>query len=240
MKLNLAYPATGCQKVVEIDDERKLRALYDKRMSHEVDGEQLGEEFKGYIFKITGGNDKQGFAMKQGILTAQRVRMLFSKGHSCYRERRPGERKRKSIRGCIVSADMSVINLVVVKKGEAEIPGLTDAVKPRRLGPKRVSHIRKLFNLNKTDDVRQYVIRRTIAKDGKKSYTKAPKIQRLITPQRLQHRRQERAEKRKRWEKSQAEAKEYNDKVSQLMKEAAAKKAAAHKKRSMSHRDSAK
>jgi len=27
-------------------------------MGHEVDGEALGEEYKGYIFKITGGNDK--------------------------------------------------------------------------------------------------------------------------------------------------------------------------------------
>jgi len=26
--------------------------------------EQLGEEFRGYTFKIMGGNDKQGFAMK--------------------------------------------------------------------------------------------------------------------------------------------------------------------------------
>jgi len=27
-------------------------------MGQEVDGQVLGEEFKGYIFKITGGNDK--------------------------------------------------------------------------------------------------------------------------------------------------------------------------------------
>ena len=43
------------------------RHFYDKRMGTEVDGEVLGEEFKGYLFKITGGNDKQGFAMKQGV-----------------------------------------------------------------------------------------------------------------------------------------------------------------------------
>jgi ribosomal protein S6E (S10) len=41
--------------------------------------------------------------MKQGVLTPQRVRLLLSKGQSCYRERRDGERKRKSVRGCIVS-----------------------------------------------------------------------------------------------------------------------------------------
>lgn len=26
----------------------------------QVSGDSLGEEFKGYLFKITGGNDKQG------------------------------------------------------------------------------------------------------------------------------------------------------------------------------------
>jgi ribosomal protein S6E (S10) len=79
-QLNISYPATAQQKVVEIEDERKLRALYDHRISHEVEGDALGDEFKGYVFRISGGNDKQGFPMKQGVLTASRVRLLFSKG----------------------------------------------------------------------------------------------------------------------------------------------------------------
>lgn len=48
-------------------------------MGQEVDGEVLGEEYKGYIFKITGGNDKQGFPMKQGVLVNGRVRLLMKK-----------------------------------------------------------------------------------------------------------------------------------------------------------------
>jgi len=68
-----------------------------------------------------------------------------------------------------------------------EIPGLTDVQVPRRLGPKRASKIRKLFNLSKEDDVRQYVIKRPLPqKEGKKQRFKAPKIQRLITPVMLQ------------------------------------------------------
>ena len=42
--------------------------FFDKRMAGEVSGDSLGDEFKGYVFRIGGGNDKQGFPMKQGRL----------------------------------------------------------------------------------------------------------------------------------------------------------------------------
>lgn len=239
MKLNISFPATGCQKLIEVDDENKLRHFYDKRMSAEVEGDVLGEDFKGYTFRISGGNDKQGFAMKQGILRADRVRLLVGKGHSCFRERRSGARKRKSVRGCIVGPDLSVLNLVIVGKGEAEIPGLTDTVKPRRLGPKRASKIKRLFNLGKDDDVRQFVIRRQIVKGEKKPYFKAPKIQRLVTPARLQRKRREKAVKRERIEKSKAEAEAYNALVARRQKELREKKASS-KARSNSRKLSTK
>merc|ERR1711956_146365 len=100
-----------------------------------------------------------------------------------------GERKRKSVRGCIVGADISVLNLVVTKIGEETVAGLTDDQIPRRLGPKRANNIRKLFNLSKEDDVRQYVISRTYTNKKGREVRKAPKIQRLITPIMLQRKR---------------------------------------------------
>ena len=123
------------------------------QMGAEVPGDSLGDEFKGYIFRITGGNDKQGFPMKQGVMAPNRVRLLLATGHSCYRPRRTGERKRKSVRGCITGMDLSVLALAVVKQGEADIPGLTDIVHPKRLGPKRATKIRRFFGLTKDDDV---------------------------------------------------------------------------------------
>ena len=66
-------------------------------------------------------------------------------------------------------------------------------------GPKRASKIRKLFNLSKDDDVRKYIntYRTVKEKDGKK-HSKAPKIQRLVTPLTLQRKRHRRAIKRER------------------------------------------
>jgi small subunit ribosomal protein S6e len=241
MKLNIAYPSTGCQKVIEVEDEKKLRAFYDKRISAEVEGEALGPDFAGYVFRISGGNDKEGFCMKQGVLTQTRVRLLLADGHSCYRPRKRGERKRKSVRGCVVSSELSVLNLVIVKKGDNEIPGLTDTIKPRRLGPKRATRIRKLFNLDKKDDVRAYVIKRQITKDGKKPYFKSPKIQRLVTPDRLQRKRHMAQIRKKRYEKSKAEAETYNKLLAARFKEAKDKRAAVlSKRRSLSRKASGK
>jgi len=226
MKLNVSYPATGSQKLFEIVDEHKLRVFYEKRIGTEVDVDILGDEWKGYVLKISGGNDKQGFPMKQGVLSNVRVRLLLSKGHSCYRPRRDGERKRKSVRGCIVDSNLSVLSLIVVKKGEKDIVGLTDTNVPRRLGPKRANKIRKLFNLQKEDDVRKYVIKRPLPiKEGKtKQHFKAPKIQRLITPVRLQRKRHNLALKKKRCLKRKAEASEYAKLLAQRQREKLAKK----------------
>merc|ERR1712083_937235 len=175
---------------------------------------------------------------KQGVLTNNRVRLLLSKGHSCYRPRRTGERKRKSVRGCIVDSNLSVIALQIVKKGDGEIPGLTDSTVPRRLGPKRASKIRKLFNLTKADDVRQFVIKRPLTgKEGKKPQFKAPKIQRLVTPIMLQRKRQRLALKRKRAEKNRQAAAEYAKILAQRQKEAKEAKEL-RRKRSASLRES--
>merc|ERR1712107_972687 len=189
-------------------------------MGQEVDGDTLGDEFKGYVLRITGGNDKQGFPMKQGVLTNQRVRLLLSKGHSCYRPRRTGERKRKSVRGRVVDGNLAVLAMAIVKKGDADIPGLTDNTVPRRLGPKRASKIRKLFNLDKLVDVREYVIKRPLPqKEGKKQKFKAPKIQRLVTPA-PQRKRHKVALKRRRSEKNRLAAAEYPKILAQRQKEA--------------------
>jgi len=233
MKLVVANPATGQQKSFDFDDERKTRIFYEKRMSQEVAVDALGDEWKGYILRIMGGNDKQGFPMKQGVLLPYRVRLLLSDGHSCFRVRRDGQRKRKSVRGCIVASDIAALALIVIKQGDADIPGLTDQVLPKRLGPKRATKIRRFFNLDKKDDVRKFVIRREVVskKEGAKPYTKAPKIQRLVTPERLQRRRHLRSLRKRKTESQKEQVGEYKTILAKRVEEKKAKASAAKEKR---------
>jgi small subunit ribosomal protein S6e len=177
--------------------------------------------------------------MKQGVLTNTRVRLLLKEGVSCYRPRRVGERKRKSVRGCIVGSDLAVLNLVIVKKGDNEIEGFTDVSIPKRLGPKRANNIRKLFNLTKADDVRKYVITRTFEKKGK-TVTKRPNIQRLVTPVTLQRKRRRIATQKKALEHSKAEAAAYTALVSKRLAEQKEARRSEISKRRSSRRASAK
>lgn len=168
-----------------------------------------------------------------------RVRLLLKKGTSCYRPRRTGERKRKSVRGCIVDANMSVLALIIVRKGEKEIEGLTDNNVPRRLGPKRASKIRKLYNLTKDDDVRRFVVRRPLPKkEGKKERFAAPKIQRLVTPNVLQRKRHRLAVTKKRQAAAKEQAADYAKLLAQRKKESKVKREEAKRRRSASLRES--
>jgi small subunit ribosomal protein S6e len=230
MKFNISYQQNGTQKCYEIDDDNKCRIFYDKRMGTEIQADDLGDEFKGYILKITGGNDKDGFPMKQGIIINGRTQVLMSKGHSCYRPRRSGERKRKTVRGCIVGPDIRVLALSIVKKGDKDLDGLTNDVKPKRLGPKRASKLRKLLNLPRSKEanvlVRKAAIRRTWTAANGKTRVKAPKIQRLITDSRIRSKKIYKDEKIKQWKDTKKAQDEYNKFLNEFNKKKDAKKSA--------------
>ena len=155
--------------------------------------------------------------MKQGVFSQGRVRLLLSEGTSCYRAKRRGERKRKSVRGCIVGPDIRVLSVSIVKKGDNEIPGLTDTVLPRRRAPKTASGIRKLYNIPKDENatvlIKKHVVRRTFK--SKKNpdaplRQKAPKIQRLVTEARLRRKKLIKRRRVDAWKKTQASLDEYH------------------------------
>ena len=146
-------------------------------------------------------------------------------GTTTYRPRRTGERKRKSVRGCITGPDLAVIALKVLVKGEKDVTGLTDEQRPRRLGPKRANTIRAAFALRKTDIVTKYVVRRELKK-GDKTFYKSPKVQRLITEKRYRRKVLIKKQKVDKWKANKEAHVAYEKLLSKYLKE---KKAAAKK-----------
>jgi small subunit ribosomal protein S6e len=183
-----------------------MSLLIDRRIGNEFEGEIISDLFEGYIFKIQGGMDKDGFGMKNGVLTQERRRLLLKKGQSGYRFNkytdRVGSRTRKTVRGCVVSPDIKMLNIKITKIGKNPIAGLSnlDESIPKRLAPKRANKILKEFGLleiynkkKQTSEERKtlrYMItkfanKREVTTGNGKVYTKRPKVQRLITPIRL-------------------------------------------------------
>jgi len=109
MKVVISMKGKSFQK--EIDGE----IFYGKKIGDKIEGSVIGLD--NYELVITGGSDKQGFPMRKGVHGTARKKLLLSGGPG-YRPRRKGVRRRKSIRGEVVSPEIAQLNLKVVKEGD--------------------------------------------------------------------------------------------------------------------------
>ncbi|MGC8816972.1 MAG: 30S ribosomal protein S6e [Candidatus Hadarchaeum sp.] len=116
-KMVVADPKTGKSYKLEAR-EPEARRLVGMRIGDKFDGGIVG--LPGYELQITGGTDRDGFPMRSDIAGPGRVSVLLAKGPG-FSPKRPGERRRKMVRGCRVSDDIVQLNAVVIKWGEKPI-----------------------------------------------------------------------------------------------------------------------
>lgn len=120
-KLNISGgntgPGKGLTKLIEID-EKKFR-FEGMKIGDTIKGGLVG--FPNYEFKITGGSDSSGFPMRRDVHGPVKKKILVSKRGTGYKPKRKGQKRRKTVRGNEISFDMTLINLSVVKYGEAEL-----------------------------------------------------------------------------------------------------------------------
>lgn len=150
MKLNISSLPTCCQKVIEVD-EWKHHTFYGHRSSCWHSGWRV----EGLCVQNQGWEQHARFFLKRGVLARGRVHLLFTKGRS-YRLRRTGERKGKTVWGCIVNANLSILNLGG-GLGSRTFLGLKMLLCPEDGAQKRIW---KLFSVSKGGDVCQCKQRR--------------------------------------------------------------------------------
>jgi small subunit ribosomal protein S6e len=96
-------------------------SLIGKKIGDEVDG--IFISLPGYKLQITGGTDKDGFAMRADLPGIGRRRLLLSEGKG-FKAREKGMRKKKSIKGNTVHQDIVQINMKVTKHSSRPIEKL--------------------------------------------------------------------------------------------------------------------
>ena len=119
-KIVVSDPETRKSYQLEVD-QSKATGLIGKKIGEEFNGDLIG--LPGYILKITGGTDKDGFPMHPSVPGSVKKKVLLS-GKPCFHPRKKGERKRKTVRGNTISADIVQINVKVSKKGEKPLEEL--------------------------------------------------------------------------------------------------------------------
>jgi small subunit ribosomal protein S6e len=116
----------GTSQSVELEDTQAL-PLVGRKLGEVIDGAAV--KLSGYKLKITGGSDKDGFPMRPNIHGGVRVGAILSEGVG-FHPSEHGERKRKTLRGNVITDSIVQINMKVVEKPKGK-----KAEKPKEEAP---------------------------------------------------------------------------------------------------------
>ena len=104
--------------------EPQAAGFLGKRIGESIGGDLLS--LAGYTFKITGGTDRSGFALRGDLPGSRQVRLFVADGFGFHAPRR-GMRRRRSFRGGAISEDTVQVNLTVEQKGSKPLAELLAA-----------------------------------------------------------------------------------------------------------------
>jgi small subunit ribosomal protein S6e len=111
-KVIISDPADGTSQFVELEEAQAV-PLIGRKLGEVIDGAAV--KLSGYKLKITGGSDKDGFPMRPNIHGGVRVGAILSEGVGFHPSKK-GERKRKTLRGNIITDAILQVNMKIVEK----------------------------------------------------------------------------------------------------------------------------
>jgi len=111
-KIIVSDPETGKSQSVEVEESQAV-PLIGRKLGEVIDGAAV--KLSGSKLKITGGSDKDGFPMRPNIHGGVRVGAILSEGVGFHSSRK-GDRKRKTVRGNVITESIVQINMKIVEK----------------------------------------------------------------------------------------------------------------------------
>ncbi len=118
-KVIVSDPSNGTSKVVELEEARAVPFI----------GRKIGEIMDGSVvdlpaqkLQVMGGSDKDGVPMRPNVHGGVRRKILLSGGVG-FNPTKEGQRRRKAVRGNIITDEIFQINMKIVgqpKKPKAE------------------------------------------------------------------------------------------------------------------------
>jgi small subunit ribosomal protein S6e len=115
-KIIVSDPKTGKSQIVELEGTN-AQPLIGRRIGEEIDGSVLA--LPNARLLIMGGSDKDGIPMRPDIQGGARVKTILSSGRG-YHPREKGQRRRKSVRGNLITDETYQLNLKIVSKASSD------------------------------------------------------------------------------------------------------------------------
>ena len=112
LKIIVSDPETGTSKVVE-PEETRAAPLIGRRIGEVIDGSVV--DLQGHKVQIMGGSDKDGFPMRRDVHGGVRRRVILSGGVG-FNPQKEGERRRKTVRGNVITDEVVQLNMKIVEK----------------------------------------------------------------------------------------------------------------------------
>ena len=111
-KVIVSDPQTGTSKVVEIEETRAAPFI-GRRLGETIDGSAV--DLPAHTVQILGGSDKDGVPMLGNVHGGVRRRVVLTDGTG-FAAKKKGERRRKTVRGNIITDEIVQINMKIVER----------------------------------------------------------------------------------------------------------------------------
>jgi small subunit ribosomal protein S6e len=111
-KVIVSDPQAGTSKVVELEEARAAPFI-GRRLGETLDGSAV--DLPAHTVQILGGSDKDGVPMIGNVHGGVRRRVVLTKGVG-FSAKKKGERRRKTVRGNIITDEIVQINMKIVER----------------------------------------------------------------------------------------------------------------------------
>ena len=111
-KVIVSDPQAGTSKVVELEEARAAPFI-GRRLGETLDGSAV--DLPAHTVQILGGSDKDGVPMIGNVHGGVRRKVVLSDGTG-FSAKKKGERRRKTVRGNIITDEIVQINLKIVER----------------------------------------------------------------------------------------------------------------------------
>lgn len=120
MKIVMSDTKTGKTYQAEIPTDKE-GSVVGMKVGDVIEGGLVGAA--GYKLQITGGSDKDGIPIRPDVSGSRRKRSILSGGPGI-RVTEKGERRRKTVRGNVITAEIMQLNTKVTEQGEKKLEEL--------------------------------------------------------------------------------------------------------------------